>query len=286
MQGLRELVDVSVRDVHWPADVKSLNTDWQLHAASPDLIIGAGHQLHKPMLRTRWHLGGRCVVLMRPSLPSFLFDLALVPQHDRVWIKRNVEPTLGMLSPSQDGEADPQRGIVLLGGISKHFHWSNIDVAQQVHKIVSEAPQQQWLVIDSRRTPKALRGHLNLPANAKYVHWRDTQPSWLTRQLSLSSSTWVTPDSASMVYEALSFAGRVGVIELRPRWRRNKLAHGIRSLHALGYVGLVDKGPLCQQNLNKVALAEHKRCAKLIMQRWFSALLEDADSVSTAGGGV
>ena len=110
MQGLRELVDVSVRDVHWPADVKSLNTDWQLHAASPDLIIGAGHQLHKPMLRTRWHLGGRCVVLMRPSLPSFLFDLALVPQHDRVWIKRHIEPTLGMLSPSPDGGAAPPRG--------------------------------------------------------------------------------------------------------------------------------------------------------------------------------
>jgi mitochondrial fission protein ELM1 len=126
------------------------------------------------------------------------------------------------------------------------------------------------LVIDSRRTPKALRDHLNLPANAKYVHWRDTQPSWLTHQLSRSGSTWVTPDSASMVYEALSFSGRVGVIGLRPRWRSNKLAHGIRRLHALGY---------------NVALAEHKRCAKLIMQRWFSAMLEDAGAVSTAGGG-
>jgi mitochondrial fission protein ELM1 len=275
-----------VRDVQWPADAKALNSDWQLRAAAPDLIIGAGHHLHKPMLRTRWHLGGRCVVLMRPSLPTFLFDLALVPEHDRVWVSRNVEPTLGMLSPSQVSESDPQRGVVLLGGISKHFHWSNEDVARQVHKIVVDAPQQQWQIIDSRRTPNELREHLQLPDYAKYVHWRDTQPSWLTHQLSRSSATWVTPDSASMVYEALSFSGRVGVIELRARRRSNKLANGVRRLHALGYVGQSAKGPLSEQNLNAVALAEHRRCAKLILQRWFSELLRQEEASANHSGDV
>ena len=272
--------------MQWPADAKALNSDWQLRAAAPDLIIGAGHHLHKPMLCTRWHLGGRCVVLMRPSLPTFLFDLALVPEHDRVWVSRNVEPTLGMLSPSQVSESDPQRGVVLLGGISKHFHWSNEDVARQVHKIVVDAPQQQWQIIDSRRTPNELREHLQLPDYAKYVHWRDTQPSWLTHQLSRSSATWVTPDSASMVYEALSFSGRVGVIELRARRRSNKLANGVRRLHALGYVGQSAKGPLSEQNLNAVALAEHRRCAKLILQRWFSELLRQEEPSANHSGGV
>jgi hypothetical protein len=282
VQGLRELAEVSVHDVHWPADAKSLNADWQLHAAAPDLIIGAGHHLHKPMLRTRWHLGGRCVVLMRPSLPTLLFDLALVPEHDRVWLPRNVEPTLGMLSPSKVSEADPERGVLLLGGISKHFHWSNEEVARQVRQIVQEAPQVHWKVVDSRRTPDDLRQYLNLPENARYVHWRDTQPSWLTHQLSRSSATWVTPDSASMVYEALSFAGRVGVIDLRPKRPSNKLAQGVRRLQALGYVGSSTSGPLPLQDLNTVALAEHKRCAKLIMQRWFSAFLDqDAPSVES-----
>ena len=282
MQGLRELAEVSVHEVHWPADAKSLNADWQLHAAAPDLIIGAGHHLHKPMLRTRWHLGGRCVVLMRPSLPTLLFDLALVPEHDRVWLPRNVEPTLGTLSPSEVSEADPERGVLLLGGLSKHFHWSNEDVARQVQKIVQEASQVHWKVVDSRRTPDDLRQYLNLAENARYVHWRDTQPSWLTHQLSRSSATWVTPDSASMVYEALSFAGRVGVIDLRPKRFSNKLAQGVRRLQALGYVGSSISGPLPLQDLNTVALAEHKRCAKLIMQRWFSAFLDnDAPSVES-----
>ena len=39
LQGLAELVEVEARDVHWPADAKALNKDWQLHAAAPDLII-------------------------------------------------------------------------------------------------------------------------------------------------------------------------------------------------------------------------------------------------------
>ena len=263
-----------MRDVHWPADAKALKADWELHAAAPDLIVGAGHRLHKPMLRTRWHLGGRCVVLMRPSLPTFLFDLALVPEHDRVWLPTNVERTLGMLSPAQVSDADPQRGVVLLGGISKHFHWSNEEITTQVHAIVQQSPQLRWQVIDSRRTPDDLQQHLKLPENAKYVHWRATQDSWLTHQLSRSSATWVTPDSASMVYEALSFAGRVGIIALRPKRASNKLAQGIRRLQALGYVGSSTGGPLPQQNLNTVALAEHRRCAELIMQRWFSAFLD------------
>jgi hypothetical protein len=76
-----------------------------------------------------------------------------------------------------------------------------------------------------------------------------------------------------MVYEALSFSGRVGIIDLQPRQRQNKLAKGVRRLHELGYVGFTSQGPLSQQSLSPVALAEHKRCAQLILQRWFSALL-------------
>ena len=76
-----------------------------------------------------------------------------------------------------------------------------------------------------------------------------------------------------MVYEALSFAGRVGIIDLQPKRRHNKLAQGVRRLHALGYVGFTSHGPLSRQSLSTVSLAEHRRCALLILQRWFSELL-------------
>ena len=56
------MAEVEARDAHWPADAKALNKDWQLHAAAPDLIIGAGHHLHRPMLKTRWHWAVVCGV--------------------------------------------------------------------------------------------------------------------------------------------------------------------------------------------------------------------------------
>ena len=72
------------------------------------------------------------------------------------------------------------------------------------------------------------------------------------------------------------FSGRVGIIDLRPKRRRNKLAAGVRRLHELGYVGFSSQGPLSRQGLSTVALAEHRRCARLILQRWFSDLLNPA----------
>ena len=74
-----------------------------------------------------------------------------------------------------------------------------------------------------------------------------------------------------MVYEALSFSGRWESLTYGPR-RRNKLAAGVRRLHELGYVGFSSQGPLSRQGLSTVALAEHRRCARLILQRWFSDL--------------
>ena len=49
----------------------------------PDLIIGAGHATHLPMLNARRVRGGKVVVLMKPTLPVAWFDLCIIPAHDR-----------------------------------------------------------------------------------------------------------------------------------------------------------------------------------------------------------
>ena len=48
----------------------------------PDLLIGAGRRTHLAMLMARWRYGGRIIVLMKPDLPRFLFDLCIIPEHD------------------------------------------------------------------------------------------------------------------------------------------------------------------------------------------------------------
>src|SRR5215471_16159521 len=49
---------------------------------APQLLIGGGHRTHLPMLFAARRLGARCVVIMRPTWPMWLFDLCLVPSHD------------------------------------------------------------------------------------------------------------------------------------------------------------------------------------------------------------
>jgi mitochondrial fission protein ELM1 len=61
----------------------------------PDLILGAGHATHLSMLAARRSRGGRVIVLMTPSLPKKLFDLCLIPEHDRPGNGGNVIVTPG-----------------------------------------------------------------------------------------------------------------------------------------------------------------------------------------------
>ena len=67
----------------------------------PWLFIGAGHATQIPMLAARRARGGRAVVLMAPVLPGRLFDLCVIPEHDRPRSAANVIETCGALNRVQ-----------------------------------------------------------------------------------------------------------------------------------------------------------------------------------------
>ena len=87
LQGFRECLPVyagqeaelAVRDVALADYADDWSALWQDPGDAPDLLIGAGRRTHLPMARTRWHLGSRSIVLMKPSLPSFAMTLRLCP---------------------------------------------------------------------------------------------------------------------------------------------------------------------------------------------------------------
>ncbi|MFP6855182.1 MAG: ELM1/GtrOC1 family putative glycosyltransferase, partial [Opitutales bacterium] len=104
----------------------------------PDLLLGAGHRLHFAMLTARKARGGLAMVLMKPSLPLGWFDLSLIPQHDDPPDSDRVLPTCSALTtvrPSTDKE--PKTGLLLIGGPSSHFDWSDAQVADRVAKVVA-----------------------------------------------------------------------------------------------------------------------------------------------------
>ena len=65
-----------------------LRKDDCINLLTPDLIIAAGHQTHLDALQKRRKYGGRIILIMKSTLPSFLFDLSIIPSHDRIFWKK------------------------------------------------------------------------------------------------------------------------------------------------------------------------------------------------------
>lgn len=184
----------------------------------PDLIIGAGHRTHLPLVVLRHRFAARSVVLMKPSLPFHWFDYCLVPGvHDLQDPPPNVLETKGVLNRVAPGAAKRKGGIMLIGGPSAHYHWSDLEICSQIRDIVSHS-SQRWTVATSRRTPASfLKNLANTTATVDLVPPADTTPGWLPAQLAQAETAWVTEDSVSMMYEALTSGAKVGVLELNRR---------------------------------------------------------------------
>ena len=235
---------------------------------APDLLLGVGHRTHLPMVLARAVCGGKSVVLMRPTLPHSLFDLILVPHHDSCRQRSNVVVTNGLVCPSSDADKTPSSGLILLGGTSRHFEWNIEQVMAQVAAIAHATPDVYWQICDSRRTPDALREALPNSPNLHYRSWQATPSGFLEKELTTASYVWVTADSASMLYEALSAGAQVGIITLPAKHpkRDNKHVRGIRRLCAEGHVLSTADG-FRLDNVSTPRYAENRRCAKIVLDQ-------------------
>lgn len=195
----------------------------------PDLIVVAGHRTHLCGLAARRCRGGRLVTLMRPSLPIGLFDACVIPLHDDVPPDARIIRTRGVLNPMQPGAKTPGSAAILVGGLSRHYRWDDDAVVQAIENVLARWPAA--LVTDSRRTPASLRRQLATLAGAHYQPWESCPPGWLATTLAHTETAWITADSVSMVYEALTAGCATGLIELPPaRDTPGKIAAGLASL--------------------------------------------------------
>lgn len=236
----------------------------------PDLIIAAGHATHLPLLAAQRHYGGRTVVLMKPTLPRQLFDLCIVPEHDNVRGK-NLFLTKGVLNTIQPSTGSGRgQTLLLVGGLSAHYGWDDEAMLQQILTVVDRGADRQFILTNSRRTPETFLHTLASVGRPQLtlVPWQQTAPGWVAQQLAASSEVWVTEDSVSMVYEALTAGGRVGLLRL-PSTGEGRVTRGIGQLLEAGCLTAFD------QWLSSGVLAspgtpfnESRRCAEWIYERW------------------
>lgn len=238
--------------------------------AHPDLILAAGHATHLPALRLRRRYGGKLVVLMKPSLPRWLFDLCVIPEHDGVSAGKRVVTTRGPLNdvpPSAESAADA--GLILLGGSSRHFRWEDELMLKRLHDLINALPGVQWTVTSSRRTPESFCSLVGDMASPKlnFVPWQDTDQTWLRARLQHCGIIWVSEDSASMLYEALSTGARVGLLPVQ-RVRDSRVSRGVDRLLQEGVLTPLDQ-LLASGNMGPVSapLQEAGRVAAYI-EKW------------------
>ncbi len=232
----------------------------------PTLIVGAGHATHLTLLAARRARGGHTVVLMKPSLPRRWFDLCILPRHDGIAADDHTLATDGALNrirPSTDRDA--QQGLLLIGGPSSHFEWDDDAIQVQIRSILTRTPDMCWTLTTSRRTPAEFLAGLPAFPNLTVVPHTATPPDWLPAQLARCGVVWVTPDSASMVFEALSAGAAVGVFDLpvNPKSRVGRaIAQLADSQRITRFVKWCASGNL-YPNLHP--LAEADRCATWIL---------------------
>ncbi|HOW77205.1 MAG TPA: mitochondrial fission ELM1 family protein [Candidatus Competibacteraceae bacterium] len=271
------------------------------HLPIPDIVLGAGHRTHLSLLAARRVHRGKAVVLMRPSLPLSLFDLCLIPEHDAPPARRNVLATRGALNRIQPSTAlEPSRGLLLIGGPSAHFAWDNESLHRQIAAIVAADPAIHWTLTTSRRTPANFLEYLSpLPPAPSYdgegelpktpspllgegwggecersflkiVPVVETGPDWLPAQLARTGQVWVTADSVSMVYEALTAGAAVGVLDV-PVKHANRVSQGLAQLATEGWVTpFADGSPGQPLQRPPQTFNEAERCARWIIEQWFA----------------
>ncbi len=194
---------------------------------TPDLIVGVGHATHWPLiLLKRCFPQAKSIVLMRPTLPISWFDFAIVPAHDYAdpepKVPDHVFISKGVLNPLvNEHRHEKNRHLILIGGASKRYAYSEEILIDQIQRLVNrlsnEIDPQTVILTTSRRTPNSFLNHSffrDKPENLQVFPVTETPQGWLFEQLQLAEVVWVTRDSGSMLFEALTAGCSVGLLTM------------------------------------------------------------------------
>jgi len=248
----------------------------------PDLLIGTGSQTHLQILLYKKKYNIPAVTCMAPDLIfRSRFDLCFVPVHDGLQQKGNIINTIGPPNCSVNKKRHKRdRGLILLGGIdNKSHHWNSTEIIKKIEQIIVRDSRCQWRISSSPRTPESMILGLEkitiLKPNVTFFNYRDTEPGWVERQYDSSDIVWVTADSVSMIFEALTAGCKVGVIPVEWRKQTNKFQKSVLLLEqrnlVLPYETWIRQGGDWSEYEN---LNEAQRCADILLTRWWPKILQ------------
>ena len=242
------------------------NQQHPLIQQTPDYIFSVGSQTQlKALLLGQVFPKAKTVVLMKPKFPLAWFDYVVVPKHDGVAAENNVIVTEGALNPIvNEKRHQAKRILIALGGDSKRHKWNEAKVLEAIEKIVQDNKKSEIVLTTSRRTPKEFLAQLNtqkIATKLQIFPVEETPQGWIFEQMQLAEAVWVTEDSVSMLYEALTAGCKVGVIEI-DRLKQDRITQSVDLLLQQKQVSQVTS----MMHLPKpTALKEADRVAAILM---------------------
>ncbi len=247
------------------------------HMDDVDLLIGTGSRTHLPMLLYKKKYAIPAITCMTPA--SHLqnrFDLCFIPEHDGRNGGKNTMLTVGAPNQSQNKRAHRKEcGLILLGGIDpKSHHWESSQVIKMVEKIVATDREKSWTISSSPRTPQDTVAMLKQLSkqydNIHFFDYKDTPPGWIEDQYNKNKVVWVTADSISMIYEAITAGCSVGIFPMQWRSNNSKFKKNEDVLLIKRLVTSFsswEKGNVTWDEGRQ--LNEAERCADRILQQWW-----------------
>lgn len=247
-----------------------------------DFIIGTGSRTHIPMLACKKKFRIPVITCMAPTaLLRGRFDLCFVPQHDGIRAADNIFYTDGPPNLSRSkGLHDFNRGLILIGGRDEKSHqWDDTAIIDGVARLLKQEKSITWTISSSPRTPeKTNSGIEGLAAqfeNSSFVRFSDTGPGWIEKEYDSNKTVWVTADSISMIFEALSAGCRVGVFPVNWKHKNNKFQRCVDDLCSRGLLVSFDAWKKGQSGWSLTRpLNEAQRCAREILIRWWPNRLQ------------
>lgn len=241
-----------------------------------DLFLGTGRHTHIPLLIAQKMYGGRAVCCMTPGLLlRSKFDLCFVPSHDSVKQNKNIVYTLGAPNGLCDHKRHNQEiGLVLIGGVSPKQRWSTQRTLQHVQKLLELFPEKSWRVSSSPRTPNetvvALKNLAKQSKKIEFFHYKDTESGWVEEEYHFCQEVWVTADSISMVFEALSAGCKVGLLSVDWKSATSKFQQNEKYLIENNFVATLEQQIHSSKECRiQKSFNEASKCALLMLEKWW-----------------
>lgn len=246
-----------------------------------DLIIGAGTHTHIPMLHLKRSSGAKTVTIMSPSFLLIReFDLCFIPQHDNVKPQSNIVFTIGPPNSAVSmGKHQQNSGLILVGGVDpKSHYWSHHQLLDQIRFILHKGSTMEWTVSSSPRTPSETIQHLDRlvsqEQNSSFYRSEATPSGWIEEQYDLNHQIWVSADSISMVYEAITAGCCVGILPVKWKRKTGKIKRSIDYLLTNGWAISFEQWKTgVEMKVPDNRLDEADRCAQEILKRWWPSRL-------------